>query len=134
MDADQQQALWSIASEHYDAAELCARQGWHNVSVACSYYAVYTAMWVALGNPTQGKWLHGRIIQHFATGQWRRPPAPVDRMLTRAIRRLYSARLRAQYRGEAFTAPESIEGLRTTHQVIQIVAGAVGLPFGRSTP
>ncbi len=134
MNAQQQQALWTIAREHYEAAELCARQGWHNVSIACSYYAVYTAMWVALGDPPQEQWSHAGIFQHFAPGRWRRPPTPLDRRLTRAIRRLYNARLHAQYRGEVLTGPESSVGLSTARQVMQLVAGTLGRSFGRGTP
>jgi hypothetical protein len=33
------------------------------VSMACSYYAVYTAMWVALGDPPHGKWSPPGIFQ-----------------------------------------------------------------------
>ena len=51
MDAQRQRTLWAIAQENYQAARLTAQRGWHNVSVACSYYAVFTAMWVALGEP-----------------------------------------------------------------------------------
>jgi phenylpropionate dioxygenase-like ring-hydroxylating dioxygenase large terminal subunit len=69
MDAQQQQVLWAIAREHYEAAELYAQRGWHNVSIVCSYYAVYTAMWVALDDPPHGKWSHPGILQNFAPGQ-----------------------------------------------------------------
>src|SRR5262245_51662802 len=51
MDPQHQQDLWAIALENYQAAVLMAQHGWHNVSVACSYYAVFTAMWVVLGDP-----------------------------------------------------------------------------------
>jgi hypothetical protein len=55
MDTQRQQELWAIALEHYQAAALTAQQGWHNVSVASSYYAVFMAMWVALGDPPKGR-------------------------------------------------------------------------------
>jgi hypothetical protein len=95
MDAQFQRDLWALAIEHYEVAGLCAQRGWHNVSVACSYYAVYTAMWVALGDPHQGQWSHAGILQHFAPGHWRHPDTPLDRSLTRAIRRLYNTRVHA---------------------------------------
>jgi len=44
MDPQRQQDLWAIALENYQAAVLTAQQGWHNVSVACSYYVVCAAM------------------------------------------------------------------------------------------
>ena len=62
MDTQRQQDLWAIAGENYQAAVLTAQQGWHNVSVACSYYAVFTAIWVALGDPPKGYWEHGGIV------------------------------------------------------------------------
>jgi uncharacterized protein (UPF0332 family) len=134
MNAQQQQALWAIAREHYDAAELCAQQAWHTVSVACSYYAVYTAMWVALDNPPHGQWSHAGILQHFAPGQWRQPPAPLERTLTRAIRRLYNARVHAQYMGEGRTSQDSTEALSTAYQVLQLVARTFGLSHEGSVP
>jgi uncharacterized protein (UPF0332 family) len=134
MDAQQQQALWTITQEHYEAAELCAQRGWDTVSVAYSYYAVYTAMWIALDNPPHEKWSHAGIIQHFAPGQWRHPPAPLDRTLGRAIRRLYNARLHAQYRGERPTSQDSAEALSTARQVLQLVAHTFGLSYGGTTP
>jgi uncharacterized protein (UPF0332 family) len=134
MNAQQQQALWMIAREHYDAAELCAQRGWYTVSVACSYYAVYTAMWVALGDPPRGQWSHAGILQHFAPGRWRQPPAPLERTLTRAIRRLYNARVHAQYMGESRTSQDSVEALNTAYQVLQLVARTFGLSHGGSVP
>jgi uncharacterized protein (UPF0332 family) len=134
MDAQQQQTLWAIAREHYEAAELCAQRGWHTVSITCSYYAVYTAMWVALGDPPHGQWSHPGIFQYFAAGQWRHPPAPLERTLTRAIRRLYNARLHAQYMGERRTSQDSADALRTARQALQLVAGIFGSPLGGTTP
>jgi uncharacterized protein (UPF0332 family) len=134
MDAQQQRALWSIAREHYDAAELCAQREWHTVSVPCSYYAVYTAMWVALDHPPHGQWSHAGILQYFAAGQWRHPSMPLDRTVTRAIRRLYNARVHAQYMGEHLTSQDSAEALNTAHQVLLLVARIVGLAYGGTTP
>ena len=69
MGSRRQKTLWALALENYQAAVFTARQGWHNVSVACSYYAVFTAMWVTLGEPPQGRWAHGGIVKLFAAGQ-----------------------------------------------------------------
>ena len=79
MDAQHQQTLWAVAIENYQAASLAAQQGWHNVCVACSYYAVFTSMWIALGDPPKGRWEHGGLVKPFASGQWRHPPEPVER-------------------------------------------------------
>jgi hypothetical protein len=37
--------------------------------------------------------------RRFVPGQWRTPPIPIERELTRAIRRLYTTRLRGRLRG-----------------------------------
>jgi len=134
MDTQEQQTLWAIAVEHYEAGQLTTQHGWHNVSVACSYYAVYTVMWLVLDNPPRGQWTHAGILQHFAPGRWRSPATPLERTLTRAIRRLYNTRVRAQYMGERLTRLESAEGLSTARQVLQLVAMTLGFSFAGSTP
>jgi uncharacterized protein (UPF0332 family) len=134
MDAQRQQDLWAIAIENYQAAELMAQRGWHNVSVGRSYYAVYTAMWVAVDEPPSGRWSHPGILQHFAPGRWRQPPAPIDRALTRAIRSLYNVRLRADYSGDRLTPHESAAGLTTAREILLLVARTLGLAVGGLTP
>ena len=130
MDPQRQQTLWAIALENYQAAVLIAQQGWHNVSVACSYYAVFTAMWVALGDPPGRRWEHGGIVEQFAPGQWRIPPTPIERELTRGIRRLYADRLAANYRAVQLTSLESTASLTTARRVLRLVAGAWSLSQG----
>jgi uncharacterized protein (UPF0332 family) len=134
MDAQCQQDLWAIAIENFQAARHSAQQGHPNVSVACSYDAVFTAMWVALGDPSRGQWSHGGILQHFAPGRWRQPPRPVDRTVTNAIRSLYNARLKAHYKAVRLTVTDSTDSLVTARQILQIVATALGLPQGRIIP
>jgi uncharacterized protein (UPF0332 family) len=70
-------------------------------------------MWVALDDPPHGQWSHAGILQHFAPGRWRHSATPLERTLTRAIRRLYNARVHAQYMGERLTSQDSAEGLGT---------------------
>jgi hypothetical protein len=134
MNAQRRQDLWAIGIENYRAAKLSSQQGWHNVSVVCSYYAVFTAMWVALGDPPHRQWSHGGIFQHFAPGRWRQPPKPLDRALTNTIRSLYSARVKAHYRGVSLTMADSINCLGMARQVLQLVAITFGLPQGGITP
>ena len=134
MEPQRQQDLWAIAVENYQAAVLTAQQGWHNVSVACSYYAVFTAMWVALGDPPKGRWEHGGIIEQFAPGRWRIPPMPVERDLIRAIRRLYTDRARADYGAVRLRPFESAARLATARRVLQLVASTLGLPQGGINP
>jgi uncharacterized protein (UPF0332 family) len=134
MDAQRQRDLWAIAIENYQAAKLTAQQGWHNVSVGRSYYAVYTAMWVAVDEPPSGQWSHAGILQHFAPGRWRQPPVPIDRALTRAIRRLYNARLQADYSGDQLTLHDSAAGLTTAREILLLMARTLGLTVGGITP
>jgi hypothetical protein len=134
MDAQHQQDLWAIALEHYQAAVLTAQHGWHNVSVACSYYAVFTAMWVALGDPPKGYWEHGGIVDWFARGDWRTPPARMERELMQAIRWLYTDRVRAQYTATHLQPFESTTRLATARRVLQMVASVLGLSQERIIP
>ncbi len=134
MEPQRQQNLWAIAIENYQAARLTAQQGWHNVSVACSYYAVFTAMWVALGDPPTGRWSHGGILQHFTLGQWRNPPASIEREVSRAIQRLYTARVRADYGAVHLRPFESATHLTTACRVLQLIAVALGLSQEGITP
>jgi uncharacterized protein (UPF0332 family) len=134
MDIQRQQHLWAIAVENYQAARLTAQYGWHNVSLGRSYYAVYTTMWIAVDEPPNGQWSHPGILQHFALGRWRQPPAPIDRVQTRAIRRLYNARLRADYRGDRLTPHDSTTGLTTAREILLLVAHTLGIPVGGITP
>ncbi|MGH8057069.1 MAG: hypothetical protein ACREOH_07495 [Candidatus Entotheonellia bacterium] len=134
MDAQRRQDLWAIVVENYQAAKLTAQRGWHNVSVACCYYGVFTAMWVALGDPPRRQWSHGGILQHFSPGQWRQSQTPLDRTITNTIRSLYNARLKAQYKAVRLTATDSAESLTTARQILQLVATALGLPQGGITP
>jgi len=134
MDPQCQQDLWAIALEHYQAAVLAAHQGWHNVSVACSYYAVFMAMWVALGDPPKGYWEHGGIVDWFARGDWRTPPTRIERELIQAIRWLYTDRVRAHYGTVRLQPFESTARLTTVRHVMQMVASELGLSHERITP
>ena len=134
MDSQRQRDLWPIAIENYQAARLTAQQVWHNVSVGRRYYAVYMAMWAAVDAPPGRQWSHRGILQHFAPGRCRQPPAPVDRARTGAIRRLYNARLKADYSGDRLTSHDSAAGLTTAREILLLVAHSLGLTVGGITP
>jgi hypothetical protein len=127
MDAQRQQTLWALALENSHAAVFTAQQGWHNVSVTRSYYAVFLAMWVALDDPPQGRWKHGGIIDRFVYGQWRTPPMPLAREQTRALRQLYLDRVDADYGGVYVSMRESTASLATARQIFALVAQTLGL-------
>ena len=98
-----------------------------NVRVACSYYAVFTAMWAALGDPPKGRWEHGGIIERFIHGQWRTPAVPIERGLTRTMRRLYTDRVDADYGVVRLTSQESTVSLETARQVLRLVRETLGV-------
>ena len=131
MERHDQHLLWTQALENYQAAILTAQHGWHNVSVACSYYAVFTAMWAALGDPPRRYWEHRGIVDHFAFGQWQTPPVPLARDVVRAIRNLYTTRLSAHYQAVTLTVVVSTASLTTASRVLRLVADVVGLPQER---
>lgn len=130
MDVQRQQTLWAIALENYQAAVFTAQQGWYNVSVTRSYYAVFLAMWVALDDPPHGRWKHGGIIDRFVYGQWRTPPLPLAREQTRALRQLYLDRVDADYGGVHVSTRESTASLDTARRVLVLVAQTLGLSLG----
>jgi uncharacterized protein (UPF0332 family) len=134
MELQRQQTLWAIALENYQAAVLTAQHGWHNVSVACSYYAVFTAMWVALGDPPRRYWEHRGIVKPFAVGQWHTPPVPMARELIKAVHQLYDERLDADYRAVRFTQVESTAGVTTAGRVLRLIADALNLSLGGIIP
>lgn len=51
---------------------------------------MFLAMWMALGDPPNGRWEQGGIIERFVYGRWRAPPIPMVLDLTQAMRRLYA--------------------------------------------
>lgn len=105
------------------------------MSVACSYYAVFMAMWVALGDPPKGYWEHSGIVDWFARGDWCTPPARMERELIQAIRWLYTDRVRAHYGTVRLQPFESTTTrLSTARRVLQTVANALRLSQGGIAP
>jgi len=91
---------------------------------------VFLAMWVALDDPSKGRWEHGGIIERFVHGQWRTPSLPMAREQTRALRRLYADRVDADYGVVQLSAQESTANLDAARQILVLVAQTLGLPFG----
>ena len=128
MDAQRQQELWAIALENLQAARHAVQKKWYNVSASRSYYAVYTAMWLAVGDPSHPRWRHAGIAKHFTQGQWQRNQAPLPRDLRKAVETLYKHRLKADYHGRPVTQDEAQEGVATAEQVLTMVARELVLP------
>ena len=128
MEPQRRRELWTIAVENKRAARLAAQHRWYNVSAGRSYYAAYTAMWLALGDPPRTRWQHEGIVKHFVLGQWQRASALLSREVRKALSTLYKYRLKADYHGRGVTAKEAREALATAVAVLTIVAKAFGLP------
>jgi uncharacterized protein (UPF0332 family) len=122
------QELWAIAVENIRAARLAAQRRWYNVSAGRSYYAAYTAMWLALGDPPRTRWQHEGIVRHFMLGQCQREPMLLSRDLRKALSTLYKYRLKADYHGCKVVAKEAREALATAVAVLTMVAAAFALP------
>ena len=127
MDPQRRRELWAIAVENMRAARLAAERRWYNVSAGRSYYAAYTAMWLALGEPPRMRWRHEGIVQHFVQGRWQHNPKPLSRDVRKALTTLYQYRLKADYHGRKVTAKEAREALAIAMTVLTTVASEFAL-------
>ncbi len=122
MELQRRREIWTIVVENLRAARLAAERRWYNVSAGRSYYAAYTAMWLALGEPPRMRWRHEGVVQHFVQGQWQREPLPLSRDIRKALSTLYQYRLKADYHGRKVTAKEAREALAIAMTVLAMVA------------
>jgi uncharacterized protein (UPF0332 family) len=122
---------WNMAKENFQAAKVCFENDLYGASVTRSYYAVYQAMWVAVGNPPTGRWRHHGLIHHFCWGQWTQPPSPVTRFAgyLRRLRALYDQRTDADYIALPISRAKAEDGLKLAKEILEIVAQEKGLPF-----
>jgi uncharacterized protein (UPF0332 family) len=120
-----------MAKENFQAAKVCFENDLYGASVTRSYYAVYQAMWVAVGNPPTGRWRHHGLIHHFCWGQWTQPPSPVTRFAgyLRRLRALYDQRTDADYIAMPIPRAKAEDGLKLAKEILEIVAQEKGLPF-----
>ncbi len=88
------------------------------------FYAAYTAMWPALGDPVppHTRWRHEGIVKSFALGWWRHPGKPLCRELRKALGLLYKYRIRPDYHGLKVTMSEAQEGLAMAAAVLASIA------------
>ena len=128
MDPQRRQELWTIARENLRAARHALQQQWYNVSASRSYYAAYTAMWMAVDDPPRTRWQHTGIAKVFAQGQWQSNQIPLPRDLRKALETLYKHRLKADYHGRPVTVDEAQEAMITAEQVLTLVATELDLP------
>lgn len=126
MERARQQTRWQIALQHYHAAILADTARAYNASVANSYYAMYNAMWLAIGDPPGLYWRHDVIVPRFARGEWRTPPLPLERPARTIIHALHDVRGRSQYQAELMTWQESADAMMQAHFVLTLVAETCG--------
>lgn len=125
---------WSMAQEHYQAGLLCSANSFYGASVTRSYYAVYQAMWVAVGDPPLGRWRHHGLMHQFCWGQWTEPPSLPTTLgsYRHRLRALYDYRTDADYTARAISQTEANDGLTLARDILTLVAQAKGLPFTSS--
>jgi uncharacterized protein (UPF0332 family) len=128
VDAQRRQELWTIARENLQAARHAVQQQWYNVSASRSYYAAYTAMWVAVDDPPRTRWQHAGIVKVFAQGYWQSNQMSLPRDMRKALETLYKHRLKADYHGRPVTVDEAQEAMTTAEQVLILVATELDLP------
>ena len=134
MDAQRRQDLWTIARENLQAARHAVQQQWYNVSASRSYYATYTAMWMAVDDPPRTRWQHAGIVKVFAQGQWQSHKRPLPRDLRKDLETLYKHRLKADYHGRPVTLDEAQEAMTTAEQVLTLVATELNVPRNEFEP
>jgi uncharacterized protein (UPF0332 family) len=122
VDDQRRQELWTIARENLQAARHAVQQQWYNVSASRSYYATYTAMWIAVDDPPRTRWQHAGIVKVFAQSQWQHNQMPLSRDLRKALETLYKHRLKADYHGRPVTVDEAQEAIITAEQALTLVA------------
>lgn len=113
------------------AAERCGS------AASRAYYAAYQAMWAALGDPPAqgGRWHHEAIINHFVRGYWFQPTHPARspgllEPLRLPLRRLYQARLDADYDRLPIPRARAEEAVQTAQQTLTAITQRTqgGLP------
>jgi uncharacterized protein (UPF0332 family) len=117
-----------IARENLQAARHAVQQQWYNVSASRSYYAVYTAMWIAVDDPPRTHWQHVGIVKVFAQGHWQSNQMPLPRDMQKALETLYKYRLKADYHGRSVRADEAQEAMTTAERILTLVATELDLP------
>lgn len=129
MDQGERDRRWKVAQERHAAAQAEYHVGRYRVSAACSYYAAYQAMWVALGDPPKGVWRHGGIVDNFCYGAWTTPSSsPTAFMVLRPqLVMLYNRRIRADYDADMISPTEAQESMQTADEVFDVVAARIGL-------
>ena len=127
----------SLAGEYLaDAQSLLAAERCGSAA-SRAYYAAYQAMWAALGDPPApgGRWHHEAIINHFVRGYWFQPAHPprgpgLLEPLRLPLRRLYQARLDADYDRIPIPRARAEEAVQTAQQTLTAITQRTqgGLP------
>ncbi len=107
------------------ATVLLANEDFRGCVSRC-YYAVYQAMWAAVGEPEKKpRWEHFGLIKTFVRGNWFdaqagvKGPGVFERHRF-ALRRLYDLRLGADYRLDDITQREARWAIETGQEIITL--------------
>jgi uncharacterized protein (UPF0332 family) len=108
-------------------AEALLASGEFRGCVSRCYYAVYQAMWAAVGNPEKKpRWEHFGLMSTFVRGKWlnsmmsMQGPGLLEGQRF-ALRRLYDLRLGADYRLDNVTYKDAEWAVQTVREILGIV-------------
>lgn len=114
----------AASKKYLDDARYLLNAGRLESAVSRAYYAVYQAMWAALGDPPRGgQWRHIGIISHFVRGYWHDPthsqtgPGLLEH-LRFSLHRLYQFRVDADYDLTHIGIGSAEECVRTAERTI----------------
>ncbi len=89
------------AKKYFEDAMGFFRQEKYNSAVSRLYYSSYQAMWAALGDPPNGYWKPLAIIRQFVQNYcFDSENSESQEKKQRALRKLYSHRMRSDYEAE----------------------------------
>lgn len=116
------------ARKALEGAKVLSKSGDFRGCVSRCYYAVYQAMWAAVGDPAKKpRWEHFGIIQTFVRGNWFDPHAGtkgpgVFESQRFSLRRLYDLRLGADYRLNVISQQEAQWAVQIAREIITVAA------------
>jgi len=110
------------AKKYLDDAMELFREERYNSAVSRLYYASYQAMWAAVGNPPDGYWKPLAIIRQFfqTCGSDSDTPESQEKK-QRAVRKLYSHRMRSDYEAEEIEKKDVEPLLDIIEELIDII-------------
>jgi uncharacterized protein (UPF0332 family) len=114
------------ARQALDGAKVLLAHGDFRGCVSRCYYAIYQAMWAAVGAPKKKpRWEHLGIMKTFVRGSWFNPNAEIRgpgvfERYRFPLRRLYDLRLGADYRLDNISQDEAQWAVQITQEIVAL--------------